>query len=572
MYRSSWFLIATSIGTTVALVQPVLAVKSVSEVEEIARSTTVEMTFERRSGRVPGIIIHRQGSLYTLVASQYLLSNEGRSLFDGGELTLHLPDGIKYQVSTEAIKRLDKSASPVDLVIIQFRSDRNYRVAKLAAPNSLKPKDKVYTAGFYSSTEYFGLDPLRFNFEAGKVVATVDKRLTDDEGYTFVYDTVTPEVYGGGIFDSDGQLVAIRGHDRYWQTDLAKRAIPIRWLVQNLSEEGINLRRNSSSDKAPPPQLPTTADDYFIAGFNELSIDKAVEKFSSAIQLNPKYQRAYFERARARSFSGKIGDEDTEKARSDFSQAILLDPQDYRSYYYRADLFDSRPKETAQKVIREYDRVILLNPKFSLAYYRRAELKTHYLHDFQGAVADYNQIILLDPQDAKAYENRASLKVGKLNDVRGALADYNQIIAIFLNQKSYNRNRDRNLIEAYEYRATLKAEKLNDIQGALADYDRIISLYPKHYKAYYNRANLKRKKLNDRQGALADYNQAILIANNNYDIYSYYEDRALLREELGDRQGALADREKASENKRISWEDRCRFSSIGCTDRIRRRP
>jgi tetratricopeptide (TPR) repeat protein len=573
-YRSSCFLIATLVGTTVALVQvqPVLSVKSVSEVEAIARSTAVQMTFERRSGRVPGIIIHRQGSLYTLVASQYLLSNEGRGLSDVGTITLHLPDGIKYQVSTEAIKQLDRSASPVDLAIVQFRSDRNYKVAKLAAPNSLKPKDKLYTAGFYSSTEYFGFDPSRFNFEVGKVVATVNKRLTDDEGYTFVYDTVTPEVYGGGIFDRDGQLVAIHGHERYWHRDLAKRAIPIRWLMQNLAEVGIDLGGDPSSDKALPMQIPTTADDYFIAGFNEFSTDKAVEKFSRAIQLNLKYQRAYFERARARSFSGMIGDEETEKARLDFSQAILLDPKDYRAYYYRVGLIKLHSKEAGQKAIREYDQVILLNPKFSLAYYRRAELRSYYLDDFQGAVADYDQIILLDPQDAKAYGDRASLKVGKLNDIQSALADYNQIIAIFLNQKSYNRDRDKNLIEAYKYRATLKAEKLNDIQGGLADYNQIIALYPKYYEAYYKRAKLKHKKLNDRQGALTDYNQAILIANNNYDIYSYYEDRALLREELGDRQGALADREKASENKWKSW-DRCRFSGsgIGCTDRIRRR-
>ncbi len=518
-----------------------------------------------RSGRAPGIIIHRQGSLYTLITSQYLLSNEGRSLYDAGKFTLHLPDGFKYQVPTEAVKILDKSASPVDLAIIQFRRDRNYKVAKLAALNSLKPEDKVYTAGFYSSTEYYRSDPPRFNFEAGKVVATVNKRLTDDEGYTFVYDTATPEVYGGGIFDSDGQLVAIHGHDRYWHRDLAKRAIPIRWLVQNLAEVGIKLRGNSSSDKTLPTQRPTTADDYFIAGFNQSSTDEAVEKFSAAIQLNSKYQRAYFERARARSFSRMIGDEDTEKARLDFSQAILLDPQDYRAYYYRADLLNLHSKETGRKAIREYDRVILLNPRFSLAYYRRAELRSYYLEDFQGAVADYSQIILLDHQDTEAYRNRANLKAEKLNDFQGAIVDCNKIIAIFHNQRSSNLNRDENLIGAYKYRATLKVEKLNDIQGALADYSQIISLYPKYSEAYYKRANLKYKKLNDRQGALTDYDRAILIANNKYDIYSYYEDRALLREELGDRQGALADREKATENKRVSW-DRCRLSSsgIGC--------
>jgi tetratricopeptide (TPR) repeat protein len=549
MYRSSWFLTAALTGTAVALVQPVAAAKSASEVAEIARSVTVEIKFERYSGRIPGIIIGKQGNLYTLVANYYLLSHEGRGFYDAGELTLHLPDGIKYQVSIDAIKLLNKSRNPVDLALVQFRSDRNYQVAKLATPNSLKSKDKIYTAGFYSNSGRFGNYPLPFNFEEGKAVLFVDKRLTNDDGYTFVYDTVTPEMYGGGVFDSNGQLVAIHGHDRYWQRDLAKRAIPIPWLLQNLAELGIKLGavRNFSSSRATPTQLPTTANDYFIAGFNEFSTDKAVEKFSVAIQLNPKYQRAYFERARAISFSGMIGDEDTERARSDFSQAILLDPKDYRAYYYRAGLIKLHSKEAGQEAIKEYDQVILLNPKFSLAYYRRAQLKSYYLNDFQGALVEYNQIILIDPKDYNAYKDRAALKEEKLKDIPGALADYNQIIAIFLNQKDDDAEKNRDsLRDTYIKRVDLK-EQMNDIPGALADCNQIILLYPKYYRAYYQRALLKAKKLKDRPGALADYNQAILLSPDETAIYA---DRANLREQLGDLQGAAADRQKYAELRR----------------------
>jgi tetratricopeptide (TPR) repeat protein len=543
MYRSSWFLAAALVGT--ALVQPVAAAKSASEVKEIARSVTVEMKFERASGRIPGIIIGKQGNLYTLVANHYLLNNEDRGFYDVGELILHLPDGTKYQVPIDAIKLLNKSSSPVDLALVQFRSDHNYKVAKLAAPNSLNSKDKIYTAGFYSNRERFGSYPLPFNFAEGKAAVIVNKRLIDDNGYTFVYDTVTPEMYGGGVFDSNGQLIAIHGHDRYWQRDLAKRAIPVSWLLQNLAELRINLVavRNFSSSSTPT-QLPITAEDYFIAGFNESSTDKAIEKFSVAIQLNPKYQRAYFERARARSFSGMIGNEDTERARADFSQAILLDPKDYRSYYYRAGLIRLHSKEAAQKAIKEYDQVILLNPKFSLAYYHRAQLKSRSLDDFQGALADYNQIILLDPKDYRAYKDRADLKEKELKDLQGAVADYSQIIAILLNQKDYDAEENRkSLYGAYIKRADL-LEQINNFSGALADYNQIILLYPKDYGPYYRRALLKEKKLKDRPGALADYDQAILL---NPDETAAYNDRANLREQLGDLQGAAADRKKYAE-------------------------
>jgi tetratricopeptide (TPR) repeat protein len=455
MYRSSWFLTAALVATSVALVQPAASAKSASEIKEIARSVTVEIKFERYSGRIPGIIIGKQGNLYTLVANYYLLYREGRGVYNAGELTLHLPDGIKYQVSIDAIKLLNKSSNPVDLALVQFRSDRNYKVAQLATPNSLKSKDTVYTAGFYSDREKVGLDTPHFNFEEGKAVVSVNKRLIDDDGYTFVYDTDTGEMNGGGVFNSNGQLVAIYGHDRYWLRDFAKRAIPIPWLVQNLAELGINLGavHNFSSSRATPAQLPTTADDYYIAGLNEFSTNRAVKKFSVAIQLNPKYQRAYFARARAISSSNMIGKEDTKRAISDFSQAILLDPKDYRAYYYRSYLM-----ENAQKAIKDLDQAILFNPKFSIAYFRRAELKSDYLKDFQGALADYNQTILIDPNNYDAYKNRAALKVEKLNDISGALVDYNQIILLYP-KTSY---------KIYSARANLR-EQLGDLQGAAAD-------------------------------------------------------------------------------------------------------
>jgi S1-C subfamily serine protease len=51
----------------------------------------------------------------------------------------------KYRVQKSAIRLLGDN---LDLAIIQFRSNHNYAVAKVAAPGSLQVDNTVYAAGF----------------------------------------------------------------------------------------------------------------------------------------------------------------------------------------------------------------------------------------------------------------------------------------------------------------------------------------------------------------------------------------------------------------------------------------
>jgi tetratricopeptide (TPR) repeat protein len=452
MYRSSLFLTAALIGTTVALVQPVSAAISVSEVEAIAKAVVVEIKLQQNESVGSGVIISRKGDIYTLVTNRHVVcGNQNCSKLPSGEsYSLGLADSQQYRVRASSIRLL---GSDLDLAIIQFRSNRNYAVAKLSAPGSLKIDDDVYTAGF-------PLEQLGFTFGEGKAIAVVNSRLknkkgdnVDGGGYTIVYNAFTlPGMSGGGVFDGNGQLVAIHGQgDKYKEnTEIdnksrvdskigLNRGIPVRWLVQNLAEVGIKLEtdRSTSGIRAARAQVPATTDEYFIAGFNKFvepgdnvvaGKQQAIQEFSKAIQLNPKYQYAYFMRASV------------------------------------------------------YEQV----------------------QEFQKSLADFNQAILLNPKYPEAYNNRANLKYNKLNDMQGALADFNQ--AILLNPK---------YPEVYNNRANLKYKKLNDFQGALADFNQAILLNPKLSTAYYNRAILKHLKLNDIQGGLSDYNQAILI-NSKY--------------------------------------------------------
>jgi tetratricopeptide (TPR) repeat protein/S1-C subfamily serine protease len=545
MYRSSLFLTAILMGTPITFVQPAAAVKSVSEVEAIARSVTVEIKLKSNPNAVgSGVIIDRKGDLYTLVTNKHVVCGSGRGrcseLLVGESYSLGLADGQQYKVKTASVKLL---GNDLDLAVIQFRSDHNYAVAKVAAPGSLKAEDDVYTSGF-------PLEQPGFTFSGGKAIAVVNERLTGDSGgYSIVYDAFTlPGMSGGGVFDGNGQLVAIHGQgDKFREnTEIDgqskvgskigyNRGIPIRWLVQNLAEVGINLGGDRSISDIRVAQVPASADEYFIAGFNKLvepgsnvvaGKQHAIQKFSTAIRLNPRYQYAYFMRALS---YGQI--QEFQQSLADYNQTILLNPKSFKAYFNRA-LLKADKLNDIQGALSDYNQAILLNPKYSLVYMDRALLKKNKLNDIQGALADYNQAILLNPKYFEAYNNRALLKADKLNDIQGALSDYNQ--AILLNPK---------LSAAYNNRANLKADKLNDIQGALADYNQATLLNPKFSEAYNNRANLKKDKLNDTQGALSDYNQAILL---NPKFSEAYSSRAHLKyEKLNDIPGAFLDYNQA---------------------------
>jgi tetratricopeptide (TPR) repeat protein len=517
MYCTSLFLTAALVGTTVALVQPAASAKSASEVESIARAVTVEINFKLKAadGRIEdiggsGVIIHRKGDLYTLVTNRHVVCGlvQCSQLPPVESYSLSLADGQRYQVKKSSIKFL---GNDLDLAIIQFRSNRNYSVAKISTHGSLKTKDKVYTAGF-------PVEQPGFAFGEGEAIAVVNKRLVGDSGgYTITYHVSTlPGMSGGGVFDSSGQLVAIHGQgDLYREkTELNNnqsragskigynRGIPARWITQSLTKLGIYLGSGSSTTniKAARAQVPEAADEYFIAGFNKFvepgnnilaGKRLAIQHFSKAIQLNPKYEYAYSMRAYVYNQV-----QDFQKSLADYNQAIIINPEDSAAYFNRAKLKTNKLNDT-QGALADYNQAIIINPEDSIAYYNRALLKKNQLSDIPGALADYNQAIIINPKFSYAYNNRALLKENKLNDIQGALADYNQ--AIIINPK---------FSQAYNNRAILKEVKLNDIQGALADYNQAIIINPKLSEAYFNRGALKINNLNDRTGAIQDFRQA----------------------------------------------------------------
>jgi tetratricopeptide (TPR) repeat protein len=541
--------------------------KSNAEVQQIARSTSVEIKIAKSNEVGSGVLIRQQGDLYTLVTNRHVVCGASQykctKLANDAAYTIITADGTKHDIKSAAVKLLPNG---LDLSLVQFRSNKQYAIAELADSSKLQTGESIYASGFpYANPQ--------FHFRSGTTIAVAHKRLTNDRGgYTIIHSAYTqPGMSGGGIFNEAGQVVAIHGlGDRFKEgTETLddyrvgrkigyNRAIPINMLVQEASKIGSNL----GSRPTNITNETKTADEFFIAGFNQhiepgddVTAGKisAINSFTQAINFNPKYTFAYFLRAITYSQIGKL-----QQSITDDNQVITLNPQFASAYANRG--ISKEKLQDPSGALADYNQAISIDPNRSGFYNNRGSLKASSLQDLRGAIADLDRSLALDPTEAEIYNGRGILKK-RSKDFLGALADYAK--AIELNPRYYQAYYNRSVLKldnlrdasgaladldmAAEinptisdifYNRGLLKRRLNDISGALADYDRAISLKPAS-DIYNNRGFIKYAKLNDVAGALQDFNQAIILDPQNSS--AYYNRAVLKRDRQGDKSGAIAD-------------------------------
>jgi tetratricopeptide (TPR) repeat protein len=485
MYRSYLFLTAALVGTTVALVQPIASAKSAVEVGRIATAVTVEIKEIGKSRVGSGILLQRQGDVYTVLTAGHVVER-------GTAFTLKTADGQVHQSITNSVKL---SGNNIDLGVVKFRATKNYTLAKIGTSKSLEALSPIYVAGFPEST--YAIAAGTINITEGKVIGNATKG--NDKGYSLIYSNITFRgMSGGAVLNEAGELVAIHGQgDRDGKEGEGEKTgrnigIVVERFGTVASAMGVQLNQRVA---VLPQSQGLNADDYFLRGLGKDKLRDyrgAIADYNQAISLNPNFSVAYNNRAILKN--EKLND--IQGALTDYNQAISLNPNFAIVYNNRGRLKDEKLNDV-QGALSDYNQSIAINPKYSLAYYNRANLKDEKLNDVQGALSDFNQAISLNPKFSLAYNNRGHLKKNKLNDIQGALTDYNQSIQI-----------DPKFSEAYYNRGHLKKNKLNDIQGALSDYNQSIAINPKYSLAYYNRAVLKADKLNDISGAIQDFRQA----------------------------------------------------------------
>lgn len=161
--------------------------------------------------------------------------------------------------------------------------------------------------------------------------------------------------------------------------------------------------------------------EYVSAGIKLLEKQEfggAIENFTKAIKLNPKYSEAYNNRGIA--YTGKG---DSEKALADYNAAIELDPEFFYAFINRGKLYSD--KNEIERAIMDYTRAIEINPDNPVAYYNRANVYSLQKY-FALAIRDYSRAIELNPEYELAYNNRslAYSEIGELEKSKSDLIMY----------------------------------------------------------------------------------------------------------------------------------------------------
>jgi serine/threonine protein kinase len=122
--------------------------------------------------------------------------------------------------------------------------------------------------------------------------------------------------------------------------------------------------------------------------------DKAIANYTQALQLDPRYAVAYYNR-------GLTYDdlEQYDKAIADYDQTLQLDPRYAKAYYSRGNAYYAR--QQYDKAIADYNQALQLDPRYAKAYYSRGNAY-YALRQYDKAIADYDQALQLDFRYANA--------------------------------------------------------------------------------------------------------------------------------------------------------------------------
>lgn len=220
----------------------------------------------------------------------------------------------------------------------------------------------------------------------------------------------------------------------------------------------------------------------------EKEYDKAIEDFTEAIRLRPRFALAYFNRGKC-----WYAKQEYNPAIADFTEAIRLRPT-YGSYTMRGHCrYD---KQEFDRAIEDYTEAIRLEDKHAKRFINRGLAWSH-MNEPDKAIADFTEAIRLDPADALAFQNRG-LEWREKQEYGRAIADFTEAIRL-----------KPTFADAFSERGRCWYIQQEPDQ-AIADYTEAIRLLPTFAYAFTGRGNAWGDK-NEYDEAIKDYTEAIRL-------------------------------------------------------------
>ena len=463
----SWFPKVIVVSSSAFLYPQAYAnIKREDQIAKIVEKITVRI---QGANSGSGVLVKKEGKKYTVLTAWHVVKDHqpndevGIVTFDGRE---HIWDAL-------SLKRI----SNVDMAVLTFKSNQNYRVAKIGNAEKVLAGQQIFVAGFPLSSSSVPGRVLRFL--KGDVIANARVEIPD--GYKLLYSNKTLRgMSGGSVLNFFGELIGIHGRAEIaFENDQGK-------LIASGTNQGVPISFYKFFSKRQK---------YFFPKGKGSSIDDLIAKSITLFMQDGK-EKEYIQ----------IMDRIIEKVED--SKNNVLKNYIAQAYYFRGsaklDLLDFKG------AIEDYDKSISLDIVAD-TYVMRGLVKEE-LEDFIGAIEDYNKAISLDQNHAEAYANRGN-SYRDIGNYFDAMSDHNKAIEL----SSFAKN-SRFLEKMYLNRGVTKYTLAKDYEGSIEDYNKAIEINPNYFKAFRERG-ISKSANGDYEGSIKDFNKAIEI-NPNY-AFSY---------------------------------------------------
>lgn len=155
----------------------------------------------------------------------------------------------------------------------------------------------------------------------------------------------------------------------------------------------------------------------------------AVDLADVAVRLRSDYAFPYSVRAKAFSERGEL-----EKALQEYTRAIDLNPREWVYYTERGNVFSRMGK--SEDAIADYTKSIEIHPTNEDAYINRGR-EFALAGDYENAKEDFSKAIEINPDSADAYLDRGIMY--SLSEKRKAQSDFQKAIELFREEGDFEK-------------------------------------------------------------------------------------------------------------------------------------